>query len=71
MKNIIISIISFFDRNFNLIFNSEKCVNIKFDISYFEYNDVITCTALSKNHEFKHLRCLGKNWFKSTKINKK
>lgn len=61
MKKIIISIISFFDRNFNLIFNREKCVKVRLSIKYTEYNDVITCDSLSKNHEFKHLRYLGKN----------
>lgn len=52
MKNII----SFFDRNFNLIFRKNRCVQFSFIDNCFEYQDIIFAGN-------SHFRCLGNNWY--------
>lgn len=59
MKNVIIPIISFFDRNYNLLFNGKKCVKTRFYSGFFEYNDIVS--AINGQHK---LRSLGRGWYK-------
>ena len=51
----LVSCRAFFDRNYNLLFNSKNCVKIQFYEEWFKYNDIVT---EGKNN----LRCLGKGW---------
>jgi len=52
-----VSIRAFFDRNWHLLFNKEKCVKIFFQDNWFRYNDIV-------NDGTNDLRCLGKGWYK-------
>ena len=52
----IVSVSAFFDRNYNLLFNSKKCIKIYFYEERFQYQDVIFDGKES-------FRCLGKHWY--------
>ena len=38
----LVSCRAFFDRNYNLLFNSKNCVKIQFYEEWFKYNDIVT-----------------------------
>lgn len=48
----------FIDRNYNLIFHSDKCIKITMQLDVYEYNDVLIDSG---GNQF---RCLGKKWYK-------
>ena len=52
MKNLI----SFFDRNYNLLFKKKSCVKLFFADEIFKYNDILFDGK-------RHMRCLGKQWY--------
>ena len=56
-------ILSCLDRNYNLNFNSRKCIKIYFGKPTYDYNDIIVSTSDGKTA----YRCLGKGWFKIIK----
>ena len=47
---------AFFDRNYNVLFNSKNCIKIQLYDKWFIYNDIVTT---GKNY----LRYLGKDWY--------
>jgi len=51
-----VSIRAFFDRNYNLLFNSRNCIKIDFYEDRFNYNDMIFDGK-------ENFRCLGKRWY--------
>jgi len=51
-----VSILAFYDRNYNLLFNSKKCIKIVFCEEVFTYNDIIFDGK-------ENFRCLGKRWY--------
>lgn len=55
---------TYFDRNWNLLFNKDMCVQIILDGCSINYNDVML------NYGGIHLRYLGENWFKTVNLKK-
>jgi len=48
---------AFIDRNLNLIFNKQNCLQLYFKKDAFKHNDILTTT----NNNI--VRCLGKTWY--------
>lgn len=58
IKTLLQSIISFFDRKYNLIFHKQLLFRIYFDkTQYFKYNDIVT-------NGIQNFRYLNNNWYK-------
>jgi hypothetical protein len=51
-------IFSYFDRNYHLYFNKNKCIKIKFKHDFYKYNEIII------TQEYIYLRSLGNDWYK-------
>lgn len=60
MRSALINFVSFFDRNYNLIFNRSKCVRLKNLL-----NDGVPYTygSLVTLEDGRDLKCLGNFWF--------
>lgn len=57
LKFLLLTLISFFDRNVNLLFRKKKCMKIIFNDNRFQYNDILT------THDKIMVRSLGKGWY--------
>ena len=55
-RDCLINVIAFFDRNYNLIFNKKRCLQLFFGQHWYEYND---CVSTFRGN----LRCLGNSWY--------
>jgi hypothetical protein len=58
LKALVIKIISYFDRNYNLLFNAEKCIKTTYFGNKIPYNVIL--------HHYRAdsvFRCLGNDWY--------
>ena len=56
------NIISFIDRNFNLIFHRDRVVKLTFSTGIYRYNDILI-DSMGQMY-----RALGKNYYKITNL---
>jgi hypothetical protein len=57
LKALVIKIISYFDRNYNLLFNAEKCTKT----TYFGNRVAYNATLYHRGGDV--FRCLGNDWY--------
>lgn len=63
MRRIFIEIINWFDRNYNLVINNDKCVKLVIPDNHLTHGDLLKIPSINSLKD-DTLLYLGKGWFK-------